>query len=254
MDKIISFSNEYATFFGIISSIATAIAVLIGLYTIFEVKKQRESSYKPELILEEKRFFVDKREMPYIHYYPNTINTEDVNRTEIEEVLNFNLKCVNVGLATAKNVIIEFKIDLDHYTETIEKFNAKRPEQKTKYDFKYFGKSGDVAIVRNDKIDDSRSLFGKIKQVYKMNYVLPVNIDNTPVNIPIPNYFIYLSSIMQQYSWSETNNDNHTGLVFYTSLEYRDIGNKKHKQYYKVKFQPEYVTEHFTEMKIIITT
>ena len=59
LDKILkSDMDELVKIFGIVSAIATAIAAFLTFRTLKEVKTQRESMYMPDIIIEEKQFFI----------------------------------------------------------------------------------------------------------------------------------------------------------------------------------------------------
>ncbi|SUX44721.1 hypothetical protein [Chryseobacterium indoltheticum] len=90
----------------IISCLATIAAAIIYYYTLREIKKQRQSSYRPELFIETTSFFIKVKKVN------NKIQDLIWSNLEQKEdsISNdtFNLQCHNLGLGAAKNIKIKF--------------------------------------------------------------------------------------------------------------------------------------------------
>ncbi|WNM18600.1 hypothetical protein [Flavobacterium capsici] len=239
MEILNSFCTEYLNLFTIISSIATAIAVGIGLYTLVEVRKQRESTYKPQLIIEEFSFGLDTINYPYkIHFYDSNkilgIPTEPSNK--------INLNCLNIGFATASNVKFKFGCDIEKYVKIIKKFNN---------EFVANGNPNNFDIIKLSYSKNQNLILGEsIKypsEIYlnhteygnnlKFDYFLPVTIDSNPIRIEIPYFILYLFKVLFYYSLNSKFKVK-TNFSFYLETTYLDIANKRHFKKFNFNINP----------------
>jgi hypothetical protein len=95
------------------TSVASLITAGATLLTVLEMKRQRRSTYLPELLLTPKSFqVICQRTGEQIESWSivESLSTqEDHDQLRLSE---FTLQCVNVGRGSAKNVRIEWVIDI----------------------------------------------------------------------------------------------------------------------------------------------
>lgn len=236
----ITFCNTYINLFAIISSIATAIAVLVGLVTLIEVKRQRESTYKPEIVILEDTFLIIKDSLPYKY-------KSDVESIDIEK-LTFHLNCLNIGFASAKNVIFNFSIDTEKYIKIIKKYNNQINDEKI---IIHSDKRSKVISIKSQNKLINNITFYKNNDDLKLNYFLPVNIKNEIIKVEIPTYMLYINSLLVYYNWKYKSLFYET-YKFNLAISYVDIGDKKHLKNFEIQFDPIYMMESRSEFRIII--
>lgn len=226
------FSKENAYLFDEISAVATAIAVIIGLYTIIEVIKQRQSSYKPEIIILDDYFDVNTNNYSYLYINKNSEN-KNIEDSFLNN-MNFNVKLINLGLGTAKNVKVKFEIDIMKYLKKFYSFYENKSNNMESFECelnrnslyivppKYFGNKIHFNIDNPSK--------------HKFNYILPVSILDNLTELKIPAYITYIHSIILHLGWKYQNLEK-TDFEFNIEIQYEDIGGKKFEKKFKISFE-----------------
>lgn len=102
----------------LIAALASCLTALVGLFTIYEMKKQRESAYKPLLTFD---------------YIPIKVREED-GKTLFNGKESFQPEIIlhNIGNGTATNISVNWKINYDYIAKQIQKLDI---EHKLKIDF-----------------------------------------------------------------------------------------------------------------------
>jgi len=97
-----------------LATLATAVAALLA---ILEMRSQRRSSYKPDLVVEAATFVVSR--IP-AGYRLVTASRQSSTEAEIVRYLDrIALKCANVGAGTAKNISYRWSCDFLKFVERI---------------------------------------------------------------------------------------------------------------------------------------
>lgn len=119
----------------ILAAVGTFISALIGLYTLFEIKKQRKSTYKPELFLDSfyfelisNPFFVEKEGLMRFKINDKTKKKKEKVDEEDEPNKNpiyVNYTLENLGFGFAK--LIECKWEFD-FNKAIKELKKIAPE------------------------------------------------------------------------------------------------------------------------------
>lgn len=210
MDNILSF-------FAILSALSTAIYTFITIKTLLEIKKQRETTYMPQVILGES-------------FYTMINDTENLKEIVFENTKTkirqkkCSLHIYNIGLASAKNLKFQFKVDTNHYLNLI-KENLKDFSTNEKVDGFLFIESNSRQCGHNVPL-----------QLYKeKDFLLPVNIQKSPFKVDIPLYLTELLSIII------FDIDNNYDLIeklpnFELEIKYDDLYNKTHIEIYSLRF------------------
>ncbi|MGI6321712.1 MAG: hypothetical protein ACOXZO_00080 [Bacteroidales bacterium] len=109
----------------IIIGVCTLSASLIALFTLLEIKRQRKESNKPEPAI--KSCLVHIYGMKFKNYYfPFNFSQElykDENSIANAFLSDFYIELVNVGIRSAKNILVEWNFDFNKTLELIEKDN-----------------------------------------------------------------------------------------------------------------------------------
>lgn len=229
-----------------LSALATVAAAIIYYWTLRELKRQRQNTYRPHLFIDNISFKVigvekEKIIMPFhwssepkehntIRKFGNDINTHD-----------FSLKCYNIGFGTAKKVDIKFNYDIDAFINKIKKV-GKSIDPKLLIEIN--NNSGMVSFRNlNNNLPFLQSLISKKHSTHDyISYVLPVSISNTHVNIKMPILYLellnisihYLSNLTDKSEWLEDEVLNSFFPIINATIIYEDIYNKPETQKIKI--------------------
>lgn len=160
---VIFFSIKYK-FISTLESIGIFLTGIATLLTLWEVKTQRESSFKPDIYLKDKK--IDFRlEGDRVIWKSETTDME----------------LVNIGLGPAKN--IEVIWDMNITQKLADKINNLKDEK-----FDIYLQEFTTTINKSIYVDESVSNC-------KYDYLLPVNINVNPKLIKVPESMIQLYSL-----------------------------------------------------------
>lgn len=230
MDSFVQFCSNYDSVFNVLSSIATALAVFIGVYSIYEVRKQRESTYKPDLIIEEKLFEMSERNQDLRFFYDG----EEMNNLNLG-IARFHLCCYNIGFASAKKIKCEFIFNANSYIKKINK-NLKALSRENEITFQFGGDKKFMKIVSNNSVFANQTLALKNGFKINKNLILPVSVANEPIKIEIPYTILLLFIMKQYYSFENEHADDDFDFNFTFKISFYDIGNVKRSKTYKIYF------------------
>ena len=216
---------------GIGTILATLAYTLITYRTLGEMRKQRESMYMPDIVIREKKFYLvnnvngSYEPVGFLSKYPKNWGNEmlynfEFHLSENGQVLTLELS--NIGLATAKKVIVDFDFYLK---ELIAKLNYIISEED-EYILKK--ENNETILCKGDKI-----IFEEVslKSYKSIDYILPVNFSDTPTSIFIRGILPYLLfEILKRKP--DTSLD-----ISRVNISYFDINNKRHDKFYNLSIK-----------------
>lgn len=182
----------------LVALLATLITALATFWTVLEVKKQRETSYHPEIYLGNQTVHL------YAHkwkdtYLPFSYSNDKVKEFSDNDRKNFvNLDLHNVGFAVAKAIDYEWMFDIQKIIEDIHKVN--------RVGFFHVHIDKDFLEISAPQVEfNTTHLIANQIRKEAINYILPSFIEKTPTKILVPPsyidlYLIYLSSALGYYS------------------------------------------------------
>lgn len=244
--------------FTMLASIATTLCAYIAFKTLYEVKRQRESTYLPDIIIGEENLYVYFRNKdgvlePAEYSYENKNKYyHQLGRCESNFYL-IKLKFYNIGLATAKEMKIEYFFDKESIQRSIDKsFNVSRnfKVEMNKNDFEFF--EGETKVG-----------YGYYSINEKFNYVgylMPITVSEKSFVCDAPNLASALLLCMidpsEHYELQEK------GIIMCpveplyvldglkVRISYKDINNKSHVKLYNVSLTSGWMTGYKIEFKI----
>jgi hypothetical protein len=239
--------NTVVAIFTILSAIATAIYAFVAFKTLLEIRSQRETTYQPDIIIEEKNF--------YVYHYENEAGKFPVEfsyenkgqkyRTKRPVVNSFGINLYNIGLGTAKEIIVNYTIDVKSIEKIISILNeisSTLPDDKI---YKIEKEAGKVTIYAPKESDSYMSSYRLSNEhETKINYLLPVNISQAPYELHIPLYILELYSISLYTFWLHGHAKFPEFPAIFINLRFKDIGNKIHKKEFILKIIDFAGTEH----------
>ncbi len=238
---------EYLTNHGeIIASIAgigTFITSLIAIFTLIEVKKQRLSMYKPDVLI--KAFLVAISKSPLIlekdelvEYKSLDFNDHSNNYNDAEFSVVPYYKVNNLGLGVAKQIKCQWKFDHVRAIQLIEK---KLPKN---YTFSH-EKALNLYFMSNIENEDFHLSFNANLNPHCIDYIAPINIQQHHHLHSVPKvivlcHFLYLlfenkllSKSGENFQYYDFDKIKFPNPVL--QIEYLDLNNKKYKKSFKLK-------------------
>jgi len=241
--------NEIKDITLIASGIGTFVSALVAMFTVLEIKKQRLSSYKPELILDSfvSFFFADYflTENDNIRY--KTTKYSENNQKPLKETdktISMHYLLQNIGFGTAKYIEGSWSFDYKKVSKVLKKY------------------LNDDYIVENDKdgflIKNEKTnfwLFFRKSNLEKdtIDFILPESQGENGKGQIVPNIItdVYAYYIVFKYNISVGFNEEHCYEEFEElpkpklKVTYKDFNNKKHTKIFELAFN--YVGNNFEE-------
>jgi hypothetical protein len=221
----------------LLTLIATFITSIGTLRTVKEIKKQRETSYHPELYL--------GNQIIYFYSFPhNGANMPfGYSTKQLGDALkNFNysenaIELHNVGFAVAKAIEYNWVFDFQAGLAKINKLNT------SGFFHIYLEKYLNISVTKHEFTRG----YNHNTQFEKkfINYILPSSIQKSPVTIPMPIAYIDLYIIFHCYYAGyygsahanelikRMNEDSEGFPPIFLILSYKDLEGKNHKKQFK---------------------
>jgi hypothetical protein len=216
--------ENIVAFVNIVAGIGTAVSAFLGYQALTEVRKQRESSYKPEIVLSGGVFNIYNlplTNIPFPPAIPWEYTYEDKGReyqVKPSRVTPLPVRIHNIGLGAAKNVKVSCDTDIEAwlgmFNNLSDLIDGELPF-KIEYTF-----NNTVLSFKSAEFvgTGNRTLYlGKRDEVY--THILPISIENKPLEFILPYEIFYFLSA-------------YTYLDFYTQVsgkkEKAGAGEKTH--------------------------
>jgi hypothetical protein len=223
----------------VLPHIATWVTVVLVIFTLIEMAKQRKSTYKPDIVVSKSFIYAylghSKLPNRWLDHKP-----ED-NEIDIDEVSykGYFMRAHNLGLGAARDVEFVWNFDRNKIIQKIESISQTYPDQ--------------IRISLNERgfleidIDKSIGMWINLKRdlEHSTDYILPASIDNAGYKLRFPSTYSDLVSILLMVESHRIRNSENgeKGEIFaieFPSLdlkiEYRDIGGSKHSKNLEFSF------------------
>ena len=211
---------NYQQHASIISSVATLLTALFTLFMVLEIKKQREATYHPEIILSRINFKGDFRNTP--KEWKKESEIENNNSSN-----NFSIDLYNIGLGAAKDVSVRFSFPVEEMIRTINELARNtKAEIKIKYEHNEINAETDFCghII----------IFHKNIMEYSVDYIIPISNYTNPTKIPLPMSYMFLVSTIFCLKWRSIFCDVPHIPPIKIDLEYYDISDQKLQKSYEM--------------------
>ena len=233
------------------AGIATAVSAFLGLQALREVRKQREASYKPELVLSGGEFRIYNlpttvipfpASIPWEYSYKN--QEADYHATISSSkgrIIPLPINIYNIGLGAAKNVIVSCETNYDEWLDIFNGFSG-RVEGELPFIIAPGFNNAILAFRSAEFVGvGSRTLtIGKVEKVY--NHILPSSIEKNPQEFVLPYAIFYFLSAFTYIDFHTQNSKKPSYKrpslpVIYFTVDYSDISDKKISKKFAVNFK-----------------
>lgn len=213
-------------FINYVTGISTLFTSLIILLTLFEMKQQRVSTYKPVIVVKDVILKVKWESEDLLQFTINGIKPSDLDNVNKQISKGFEL--YNIGSGAAQKIKILFDFNSKEIIEAIKKFHVKSQIEIDTFTIS----SESTAFFYQQDIENEKNI----------DYILPANIDSKPVFINLPHRFTVLFLIYEYFFFNSSkelidsigqNNDFKKGKL---TIHYQDIGNEQYCKKFDVEF------------------
>lgn len=234
---------ENTAIINLLSNIGAFISAIIAIYTLREVKKQRLSTYKPELLL--KSFLV------YIHKSPLCLDEEELllfksenfneykdEKTQKKEYQIFPLyKIENLGFGLAKNITVTWSFDMKKALEILER------EFNEDFYFSQFKPLNYFFLNKKSNEGFHMSFTNENKTLQTTDYIAPINVKEHTHYHAIPKdivvmhfmYFIFRNKLLDKININKNYSKFENFPKVKMTVKYSDLNNKKYTNKYYFK-------------------
>jgi len=211
------------------SSIAAFLAAFATFLTVWQIAKQRRTTYRPEIVV--KRGLV--------------LTTGDLKNPDLKSLLNWKrsdnevdtradfmgrnypLFLVNIGMGTATNVLAIWDFPLEAFVAYVRQLqNA----HDCPVDIEY--KKGTVSVSGRQAV----ASFWNSQRETHFDYILPTSVKTEPTEILLPHSYILAVSVCAGVFVRNYEESGPKVPPLKLSLEFYDIAGKKHRMSYDIHF------------------
>ncbi len=200
---------------------ATLLTALAAVWTIAEVRRQREATYRPRIAFESQTLAVFEK--------GGFVHVDDADDDTLDE--GFGLELKNLGFGAALNVRIRWHVDYDRIVQWIaeDDFDSKfeidndHLVRVTSKDSKI---SMDFACDKNDQLND-------------LDHISPESSGGKELFIKLPSLLVRLLKILLYLLWCDWSNhsgqsrlsptEKYSKLPVNVRIEYSDVANRSHQ-------------------------
>lgn len=236
------FIMEHKEIINLLASVGTFISAIVALYTLGEVKKQRLSTYKPELVLKSFIVYINKSPLllepsELLKFKTGIFNEYKDSKTEKDFDVSSLYKVENLGFGLAKNIKL---------TWTYNMHEALRLLEGEFYNDLYFSQFKPLKSYFLQKRSDENfqiSFKNENKLIQTIDYIAPINVKEHTHYHAIPRdiivsqflYFILKKKLINKISKNTYVFDFEEFPKAELKVEYNDLNGKKYRNNYKFK-------------------
>jgi len=182
-----------------IGSIGTFIAALIAAGTLFEIRRQRIAAQKPRLVFgDQAHCQVDWRN----------------DKNGINSKMAFDM--INAGRDIALNIQISYNWNINELISIINKHDYQKESP--------FTLDNGIITMSLNSFPEEKYIFDKPLNYYKLEYLLPISLDEKPHKSHIPKDFVALVSFLAYLLEKENIDLSIVGIpTIYVKISFEDV-------------------------------
>jgi hypothetical protein len=224
---ICSLTNEFD--WTLIATFATAVATF---FTVREIKKQRQQSNMPNIVLlPNKRFYLYRATSlkNYQYLYWHETHLQEANQVETVRHMQFDIDIFNIGIGSAKNVKFKYFINTKEHVKFLNELGIVNVE---KLDLESDALSFS-AKYGNDMLGIS---VGKIDIDFTQTFIPKSDVKASKLKLPMIYLSLFNAFILSILSKQDRFDYYDKFPSLNLSMSYQDIANKKYKKNFKIFF------------------
>lgn len=208
----------------LLASVGACLSAIATFWTVRQIAKQREASYRPELLFSRLSFEAmaatadDPGPLPVRWVLPSN---SGVRPKLPQPTISIPLR--NVGLGAAKSIAVSWSFAV---AETVAAINERAQRARIPA---FFTVDNDVVKLKSETFGNL-IVFWRNEQSMSLDYVLPASVEQPAAELRVPFAFMLLYTVALFLAFREdevTPPLEHLPTLT-AHLEYRDIGNRAH--------------------------
>ncbi len=199
-------------------------SAMVALFAVRQNAKQREASYRPELVLTRTVFTASKHPARAASFAELWVVERDEGSSESDVApAAFALPLRNIGLGAAKGLTLKWSFALADLVATV---NARAQKALVPA---YFSLEKGMLSLKSDRLGTSMSMW-KNQQEASIDYALPASFDPAGVRVQVPHAYMQLISALIYFSSKGHDPEPFPGVPeLGLELDYHDIGGGRHR-------------------------
>jgi hypothetical protein len=239
---MIDFLIQHKDLFLILAGFGTFISALIAVFTLIEVKKQRLSMYKPDILI--KSFIVTisknplQKEEELLEYKVQNYNDYSINYNETKFENSPKYKVENFGFGVAKNVECQWYFDTKKAIKLIQEILP------NSFSFSYH-ESLNLYFLNNLQNDNFHHSANANIECQNIDYIAPFNVQTHYQYHIIPQIIVYVHYLFLIFKKKLIEQSVENFHIFEfddckfpkptLSVKYKDLNDKIYQKTYKFK-------------------
>ena len=211
----------------ILTSVAACLSAIAAFFTVRQVSKQREHSYRPELVIPS--IVIDgissNQEKEFIPLWWS----DNLNLNSHNDPKRFQFSINNVGLGAAKEIHLSWSFPIEKIVNDINKLI-----QQSLIPLYFACEDGVLVAKSKDMVHESISMWKNQKNEI-LDFILPSGLEKTPALIVFPDAYKRLLSSCIYFSFKTSKFEMLEKFPpLLLTISFKDIGNKEHNINLKV--------------------
>ncbi|MDY3338691.1 hypothetical protein PG279_05815 [Riemerella anatipestifer] len=237
------FIIEHKEIINLLASVGSFISTIIALYTLIEVKKQRLSTYKPEILVKSFLVYINKSPLflesdELLLFKTDNFNEYKSDKTKSKE---YEISCLykieNLGFGLAKSIKVTWSFDMERALKILDKELDKEFYFTQCKPLKYY------FLKQKNNENFQISFMNKNKIIQTTDYITPISVKEHTHYHTIPKdivtihflYYIFKNNLTEKNSKTNYSSEFKNFPQIKMKIEYYDLNNKKYINKYKLK-------------------
>lgn len=209
------------------ASIGACLSAIAAFLAVRQVSQQRESSYKPELVLS-KTIFECSPNPQSKKQIPSAWTPKAKAEEELSLHRSFSMPLRNVGLGAAKSIKVTWSFPIEDVVATVNEIAQKSLVPA------YFKYENEMLSLKSEVMGGSVSAWRNQKN-QNIDFVLPAPVDTAPIELVLPHAYIQLVSALIHFSARSESFEHLEDIPSLNlDLEFVDIGGGHHKSEFSI--------------------
>jgi hypothetical protein len=222
------------------TSVGACLSAIATFWTVRQIAKQREASYRPELVFSRTDFHATS----HAHKQSALPTLWTIGRPDdkpAESTRDFAIPLRNVGLGAAKDVAIVWSFPID---EMIERLNATAQRALVPA---YFSRDQLGVSIKSETLGTGTWMWNSHRAKVSLDFVLPASVEQEATSVDIPPLYVLLCSAAVFLFFKDRDSKQESSAFelppLAASIAYTDIGNRRHRMSTSLELQISMIAE-----------
>jgi hypothetical protein len=213
----------------LLASLGACFSALATFLTVRQIAKQREASYRPELVLS--RVYVDCSKNPLAGSAIPTFWAPMIEgKVVASPAQKFSIPLRNIGLGSAKRVVVSWSFPFETLVQEVNEL-AQRTLSAA-----YFSFEKGVLSIKSEGLGNMSSMWLN-QRTETLDFVLPAAVQSEGVMLELPHAYIQIVSAIFHFAAKDEDKQKFPEIpALRADFEFFDISEKKHSACFDIFF------------------